>query len=123
MNRAKPPACASNPYGKRPCPLLLAANMAKTLFRALLAVLLAASTISPAAFAADTQQQGDDAASSDTLHQFKKATVAIGKPTEAAPAFAGRDAMEIVSSGFLYAYTPAEFAPGRSKPDDDGTVY
>ena len=31
--------------------------------------------------------------------------------------------MEIVSSGFLYAYTPVESATGRSKPDEDGNVY
>ena len=111
-NRAKPLGMRLQPRtAKAPNPLLLAAYMAKTLSRSLLAVLLAASTLPPAASAADPQQQADDAASSDTLHQFKKATVAIGKPTEGAPAFAGRDAMEIVSSGFLYAYTPVEFAP------------
>ena len=31
--------------------------------------------------------------------------------------------MEIVSSGFLYAYTPLELAVGTSTPDEDGTVY
>ena len=117
--RQASPTCSAN----APNSSLMTTNMAKTLFRLLLAALFAASPIAPAAFAANAQQETDDEAPSDTLRQFKKATVAIGRPTEGAPAFAGHDSMEIVSSGFLYAYTPIELARGRSKPDDDGNVY
>ena len=59
----------------------------------------------------------------DSLETVKRATIAIGWREPSRSSTNQESPLLIGCSGFLYQYTPLQFAKGKSEPDSDGRVY